>query len=130
MGRLLLDSTVLIGALRGGPAAQRIRRLRRTGDELWTCAICVEEIWRGSRPGDHDAIERLFDGLRIARLGAPEGRLAGEWRRDFASRGVTLHQADCLIAAASVGTDATLCTANVRDFPMAELLLYEWPVGN
>ena len=129
MARLMLDSTVLIDALRGRPAAQRLRSLRRTGVEPWACVISVEEIWRGLRPEEEPGARRLFNGLRIAPLGVAEGMRAGAWRREFASRGVTLHQADCLIAAATVGIGATLATANVADYPMARLLIMPWPVG-
>lgn len=129
MARVLLDSTVLIDALRGRPAAERIREMRRTGDEPWTCAICVEEIWRGSRPGEEAVITSLFNGLRVAHLTAQEGRLAGVWRRDHAAKGVTLYQADCLIAAAAVGIGARLATGNPKDFPMTGLVVDEWPVG-
>ncbi|WP_419553979.1 hypothetical protein [Candidatus Poriferisodalis sp.] len=45
-------------------------------------------------------------------------------------RGITLHQADCLIAAAAVGAGASLATANLADFPMPELDLQHWPVGD
>jgi len=55
--------------------------------------------------------------------------MAGRWRREFAGRGVTLHQADCLIAAAAVGVGAALATANVRDYPMAVIEVREWPAG-
>jgi predicted nucleic acid-binding protein len=127
VGRLLLDSTVLIDALRGKPAAREVAALRRTGTEPWVCAISVEEIWRGLRPPDEPAVRRLFNGLRVAPLGVAEGMRAGAWRREFARRGVTLHQADCLIAAASVGIGARLATANVDDFPMAELTVEHWP---
>ena len=129
MARLMLDSTVLIDALRGRPAAQRLRTLRRTGVEPWACVISVEEIWRGLRPEEEPGARRLFNGLRIAPLGVAEGMRAGAWRREFASRGVTLHQADCLIAAATVGIGATLATANLADYPMARLLIMPWPVG-
>ena len=128
MSRLLLDSTVLIDALRGRPAAERLRRLRRTGVEPWVCAISVEEIWRGLQPEEESAARRLVRGLRLAPLGSTEGQRAGRWRRTYAERGVTLHQADCLIAAAAVGVGATLATANVTDFPMPELDLQHWPV--
>ncbi|MCY3596260.1 MAG: PIN domain-containing protein [Rhodospirillales bacterium] len=129
MARLLLDSTVLIDALRGRPAAARVAGLRRTGTEPWACAISVEEIWRGLLTGEEPAADRLFGGLRIAPLGAGEGRRAGQWRREFASRGVTLHQADCLIAAAAEGVGAAIATANVDDFPMTEVDVQYWPVG-
>lgn len=129
MARLLLDSTVLIDALRGRPAASRLAGLRRRGVEPWVCAISVEEIWRGLRPGEEAAARRLFNALRIAPLGVAQGMQAGMWRRTFAEYGVTLHQADCLIAAAAEGIGASLATANVDDFPMREVLVEHWPVG-
>jgi predicted nucleic acid-binding protein len=90
------------------------------------CAISVEEIWRGLHPDEETHAVRLFRGLRLAPLGVPEGRLAGTWRRDFAAAGTTLHQADCLIAAAAVGISASLATANVQDFPMSEVRVEAW----
>ena len=44
-------------------------------------------------------------------------------------RGVTLSQADCLIAAAAMGAGAMLATGNPVHFPMKELVLEHWPVG-
>lgn len=129
MARLLLDSTVIIDALRGRPAAARVAGLRRSGTEPWVCAISVEEIWRGLRPDEEPVARRLFRGLRVAPLGVAEGVLAGAWRREHARRGVTLHQADCLVAAAAVGVGAALATANVDDFPMPELRVEPWPAG-
>ena len=129
MARLLLDTTVLIDALRGRPAAARVARLRRLGTEPWTCAISVEEIWRGLHPGEELPARRLFNGLRLAPLGASEGMRAGRWRRTYAAQGVTLHQADCLVAAAAAGIGAALATANVDDFPMMEIDVQHWPVG-
>ncbi len=129
MSRLLLDSTVLIDALRGTPVAARVAGLRRTGTEPWVCAISVEEIWRGLRPTEEQAVQRLFAGLRFAPLGVAEGVRAGTWRCDYAKRGVTLHQADCLVAAAAVGIGARLATANIEDFPMDGLYVEHWPTG-
>lgn len=127
MARLLLDSTVIIDALRGREAAARVGGLRRAGTEPWVCAISVEEIWRGVRASEEPVVRRLFNGLRIAPLGVAEGIRAGAWRRAFANEGVTLHQADCLIAAAAVGIGAPLATANIDDFPMPELTVEDWP---
>lgn len=129
MARVLLDSTVLIDVLRGRPAADRLRAMRRQGDEPWTCAISIEEIWRGLQPGEEPAARRLVRGLRCAPLGPTAGSRAGRWRREFAQRGVTLHQADCLIAAASTVIEARLATGNPSDFPMGEVTVEHWPVG-
>jgi hypothetical protein len=129
MPAFLLDTTVLIDALRGRPAADRIRRLRAAGDVPVVCAINVEEVWRGLRADEEAAVQRLVIGLRIVRLGAEEGQRAGAWRRTYAAQGVTLHQADCLIAAAAVTAHATLATGNPSDFPMSEINVEHWPVG-
>ena len=126
---LLLDTTVLIDALRGLPAAARVRALRDTGDVPWICAINVEEVLRGARSGEEAVVTRFLGGLRLAPLGLAEGDLAGRWRRDHAQRGITLSQADCLIAAAAVGVRAQLATGNPKHFPMPALQTQHWPPG-
>jgi predicted nucleic acid-binding protein len=129
VARILLGSTVQIDALRGRPAAKRLRALRRQGDEPWTCAISIEEIWRGLLPGEEAAARRLVRGLRCAPLGPAEGIRAGGWRRQLAGRGTTVHQADCLIAAATAGIEARLATGNPADFPMDDITVERWPIG-
>jgi len=112
---IVLDTTVLIDILRGWPAGQRVLGLREAGDQPATTAISA-------------AIRRLFDGLLILTIGRAEAELAGGWRGEHASRGVTLHQADCLIAACAVVAGAQLATGNPKDFPMLEV--QHWTVGD
>jgi predicted nucleic acid-binding protein len=126
---VLLDTTVLIDALRGRPAAERLLALRARGPVPWVCAINVEEVWRGLRAGEEKAGRLLLSGLRVAPLRGMEGERAGLWRRNFAARGVTLTQADCLIASAAVSAGVPLATGNPKDFPMRELVVEHWPVG-
>jgi predicted nucleic acid-binding protein len=130
MAGVLLDTTVLIDLLRGRPGAGgRLHALREAGDSPYVCAINVEEVVRGLRPSEDESAHLLFEGMRIVPLGAPEGRRAGEWRRGFARRGHTLAQADCLIAAAALSVGGRLATGNPRDFPMPDLMVEHWPVG-
>lgn len=127
---VLLDTTVLIDVLRGRPeAASRVRALRRSRDEACTCAINVEETARGLRSAEHEVARALFAGLRIVPLGEREGWCAGEWRGEHARHGLTLSQADCLIAAAAQSIGARLATGNPRHFPMGELTVEHWPAG-
>jgi len=127
--RVVLDTTVLIDYLRGRPVVGRMATLRRRGDVVLTTAINIEEVVRGLRPDEEAAAGVLFDGLGIVPLGRAEGRQAGEWRRTFAKRGVTLSQADCLIAAAVQAVAAVLATGNPAHFPMSDVTLEHWPVG-
>ena len=127
---ILLDTTVLIDVLRGRRrTVERLTALRQHGDVPYTTPISVEEIHRGLRATERGAATRLFDGLRIASIGRPEGVRAGDWRRDHASAGMTLAQADCLIAAAAVTLGVPLATGNPKDFPMRELEVQHWLVG-
>lgn len=130
MAAVLMDTTVVIDLLRGrDEAVARLRALREAGDSGYVCAITVEETVRGLRPREHDAAQQLFTGLRVVPLGETEGWQAGEWRRTYASRGRTLAQADCLIAAAALAIGGRLATANKKDFPMSELTVEHWPAG-
>jgi predicted nucleic acid-binding protein len=129
MARVLLDTTVLIDALRGRGAANRLSRLRAQQEVPLVCAVNIEEVFRGIRPGEEPSVAGLLNGLLIAPLGRIEGELAGTWRRSFAARGVSLSQADCLVAAAALGMDARLATGNPKDFPMSEIVVEHWPVG-
>lgn len=131
MAAVLLDTTVLIDILRGrAGAVGRLRDVRAAGDHPYVCAINVEEIERGIRgQREPDAARMLFDGVGLVPLRRDEGRRAGAWRRHFAERGVTLSQADCLIGAAALAIGGRLATGNPSDFPMDELDVEHWPVG-
>ena len=71
----------------------------------------------------------MFEGLAIAPLGMEEGRLAGWWRREFQRRGTTLSQADAFVAAAASEIGARIATRNPKDFPMRNVDIEHWPVG-
>jgi predicted nucleic acid-binding protein len=127
---VLFDTTVVIDLLRGRHgAAGRLRALRDAGDSAHVCAITVEETVRGLRSREQEGAQRLFAGLRIVPLEEREGWRAGEWRREHASRGMTLAQADCLVAAAALSAGGRLATGNPKDFPMSELTVEHWPAG-
>jgi predicted nucleic acid-binding protein len=126
---VLLDSTVLIDYLRGRPVVDRVDGLERVGDTPITTAVNVEEVVRGLKPSEAEDAASLFLGLEIASMGRAEGWQAGAWRREYAGRGVTLSQADCLVAATASTRGATLATGNPRHFPMQEIVVEHWPVG-
>jgi predicted nucleic acid-binding protein len=127
--RLLLDSTVLIDVLRDRPVVERLRAHRRDGDVAGTTAINVDEVVRGLRDTELDAARSLFKWVIVVPLGYAEGWRAGRWRREFSSAGTTLSQPDCLLAAAALVSGARLVTGNPRHFPMPEIEVEHWPVG-
>lgn len=126
---LLLDTTVLIDGLRGKPAAGRVREAVARGEVLVTTAINVEEIYRGVRADEEATVSALFRAIPVIPLVGADGARAGRWRGDYAVRGVTLHQADCLIAAVAARLGARLATGNPKDFPMDGIVVDTWSVG-
>lgn len=122
---LLVDTTVLVDVLRNHEPT--IARFDAMSDPPFVSAITIEEILRGMRPHEHDATEALLQWLIVADVGEREARQAAKWRKDYATRGITLSQADVLIAACAHGRGAILATANVKDFPMEELQVERWP---
>lgn len=126
-----MDSTVLIDVLRNrADAVTRVGRLLQSGEELCTSALNVEEIVRGIRGAKEQlGAENLFVGLVVVPIDEGVATTAGRWRREFSKRGVTLSQADCLVAAACASIDARLATGNPEDFPMREIEVDHWPVG-
>lgn len=128
---VLLDTTVLIDLLRGRDGAvTRLGALHHAGEALFTTVVNVEEIHRGLRGArERYSADGLLGGLRLVPLGRAEGARAGGWRREYAGRGITLSQADCLIAAGALAVGARLATGNPKHFPMSGLAVEHWPAG-
>lgn len=84
---------------------------------------------RGVRPAERDESLDFLRALRLAPIGFEEAVMAGDWRREYAARGMTLAQPDTLIAACAFHAGVPLATGNPKDFPMAGLRVEHWPVG-
>jgi len=89
--------------------------------------ISVNELLVGVRTSEEERTDALIGGLELLAVGIRDVGIASAWRRSFRFRGVTLKQADCLIAAAAALNGLSLATANVKDFPMPELRVAHWP---
>lgn len=127
---VLVDTTVVIDALRGRAGAiERMRARARTGDIPYVSVVSIEEVARGIRADEVAAANRLFDALRIVPAARDVAWLAGSWRGELARRGITIAQADCLIAASAHAAGAALATGNPKHFPVEGLVVEHWPVG-
>jgi hypothetical protein len=126
--RLLLDTTVLIDALR----LHRRRRewlaeLVHAGHTLGTSAMNVAEIHAGMRLQEEASTELFLGALECYGVTRASGQLAGRLKRDWAGKGRALTLADTLVAAVALEHGCVLVTDNRKDFPMPELQLYPLP---
>jgi predicted nucleic acid-binding protein len=60
----------------------------------------------------------------------PIARLAGELKRDYSRKGVTLATTDVTIAAVALYHRLTLITDNLKHYPMKDLDMYPLPKGS
>ena len=128
MTTYLLDTTVLVDYFRGRQAASLLlERLVDDGHTLALCGINVAELFAGLPERQRPAARELIDSLHYLEILPQVAELAGTIRFDAARRGVAIHLPDAMIAAVAIANDATLVTANVRDFPLEELQLLELP---
>ncbi len=128
MAALLLDTSVLIDVLngkRGRPAL--LRQLVSDGSVIGCSPINIAEVYAGMRSAESAATDRLLSSLELFPVSRPVAKLAGDLKRDYAARGVTLNLADAIIAATALYNDIPLLTDNVKDFPMAGLTLLPLP---
>jgi predicted nucleic acid-binding protein len=126
--RLLLDTSVLIDALR----ARRERlvwlaELVRAGHSLETSALNVAEVYAGMRPEEEDRTQAFLGALLCHSFSAAMGEMAGKFKSHWARKGRTLTLADTMVAAVAIEQNCILVTDNRKDFPMAELRLFDMP---
>lgn len=123
--RLLLDTTVLIDALRFRQGRHELlAQLVRDGHTLSTTAVNVAEVYAGMRSEEEQQTEALLAALNCYDLTAHTGRMAGRLKNQWARKGRTIAIADAIVAAIALERGCALMTDNRKDFPIPELDLY------
>jgi predicted nucleic acid-binding protein len=114
----LVDTTVLIDALRGDHLAVGYLAATRRNDTIVSITPVRTEILGGVRD---DEVRRTFDVLRLIHwldITIELADLAGAFRRRFHPGHAGIETVDYLLAAAAIQVDGEIATHNVRDFPM------------
>jgi len=118
----LLDTTALIGHLRGDPSVQAyLLDLLAHGHALGTSCVNVAEVERGLRARERKAAQGLLDRLAFLATTREAAQRAGRYQAEFQLRGVTIRTADALVAGTARVHGAVLVTDNLADFPMPDL---------
>ena len=126
MTRYLLDTNVLIRHWRReSPATQLVTELAARGDDLWVCSVNIAEFYAGARLGERPEFDDFLSTLECTAVTRADGVQAGQWRHDYARRGMQITLGDALVAAVVQRVGATLVTENVKDFPMPGLDLLD-----
>lgn len=116
MANVVLDTTVLIDALRERPLA--LSYLRGLDDRPFCSEVSRVEVLRGVRLTDYAAVEDLFTTIACVALDESLARRAGALGASWASGRTGISTAHLVIAATADLLGAHLATSNVKDFPM------------
>jgi predicted nucleic acid-binding protein len=121
VAKYLLDTDVIIEWLRRNPRVVAwLDATDAAGDFLACTPISVTEIYAGMRPREEFFVGEILQVLHCVDINERIGHKAGHYRHTFgASHGVEI--ADALIAAAAHVHGLTLCTLNLRHYPMRDI---------
>lgn len=121
MAKFLLDSDVVIAWLRRDEGVVAwLKEREAAGDVLGWTPVSIAEIGAGMRPREAFVMSDLIRVLHCVELDERVGRKAGAYRSHYGtSHGVEI--ADALIAAAAHVHGLTLCTRNLRHYPMRDI---------
>ncbi len=121
----LLDTNILIRHFRETEGYDDLMDALSGEGRLYISAITRLEIVRGMR--DHEKVStfHMLDSLQTIPMTARIADLAGELIHSWRAQGVTLSEADAIIAATAIHHELTLVTTNARHFPMPELALLQ-----
>jgi len=112
---IALDTSVLIGALSGGPTAGALRNALAGGERVVIPTLVLYEWLRGPRtPAELEARARLFPDAEALAFGPEEAAQAARLHQEL--RRPRGRELDLAIAACALSWNASLWTLNPRDF--------------
>jgi tRNA(fMet)-specific endonuclease VapC len=130
MSRYLLDTNILIFAMRADPDPSLIERLEAESDQLAVSSVSVFELIYGaeksSRPERNRRIARdLVKRTQILPFDYDTAFTAGAIRADLERAGTPIGPYDLQIAATARQHGLTVVTNNTREFVRVEGLIVE-----
>ncbi len=125
MSDVLLDTNILIRYFRCVPGYKDLLHQARQMGWMYISVTTRFEIVRGMRDHEGALTFNLLDTFESLPVNVDIADLAGELVRTWRARGVTLGDADALIAATALQHSLPLVTTNSRHFPMPELTVYQ-----
>jgi len=128
-----LDTNAAIAILKDTPVSVRasFNRVRKQGETVCLPAIALFELWYGVAKSGHwqRNADRLRDFLSwdvsVIEFDEADAQVAGEIRHALSATGKPIGSYDLLIAAQALRHNATLVTANSREFSRIEGLVWE-----
>ena len=124
MADSLLDTNVLIFALRGHPVALRLLNELNQRGSLFISVATRVEILAGMHSHEEQRTLNFLQTLTSLPITVPVSDKAGRWIYAYTRQGIQLSFPDVLIAATAWHHKLALATTNPKHFPMPEIQLF------
>jgi len=125
MSDYVLDSGILIRHLRDQRGYPELVDHLTDKADVYISAMTRLEVVRGMRDREREDTFNLIDSLETISITGELADSAGEIIRSWRGRGITLSDADAIIAATAIHHGLTLVTTNAKHFPMPELTVFQ-----
>ena len=131
MANYLLDTTVIIDCLRGRKEIiDFLTEIASEGSVIGCCAINIAEVHAGMRENERRITKKFLDSLEYYEVARNLAELAGEYKREYAGKGITLSLSDVIVGAIAISNNLMLVTDNLRHYPMPELNIKQIKAGS
>lgn len=123
----LLDTTTMIDYLRNKSAVpELLEKFCSEGGLLCCSPINIVEIYAGMRDKEKALTDEFLQSLECYEIEREIANLAGELKRKYSKKGITLSTPDALIAATAMKKHLILVTNNAKHFPIEGLMIYSY----
>ena len=123
--RILLDTDILVDFFHNQKYAKDLLTEVLLKGSLYISILSVAELRTGFTSQQAKLLlPKLYKTVVIVNLSLEIAELAGKFRSEYRSQGISLPTVDTLIAATAIVEDCQLVTRNKKDYPMRNLKLY------
>lgn len=123
----LLDTTTIIDYLRDKSGVpELLENFCSEGGLLCCSPINIVEVYVGMKDKEKPATDEFLNSLEFYEIDREIANLAGEMKRKYSKKGVTLSTPDVFIAATAIKKHLILVTNNAKHFPIEGLMIYSY----
>lgn len=131
MANYLLDTTVIIDCLRGErETVEFLTEVASEGSSVGCCAINIAEVYAGMKENERQVTKKFLDSLEYYEVTRNLAEQAGEYKREYSRKGITLSLSDVIIAAVAISNNLTLVTDNLRHYPIPDINIKQIEAGS
>ena len=123
--KILLDTDILVDFFHNQKYAKDLLSKFLLKENLYISILSVAELRTGFTSEQAKLLlPQLYKTVVIANLSLEIAELAGKFRFEYRSQGISLSTVDSLIAATAVIRNYKLATRNKKHYPMSQLKLF------